>query len=775
MRFHPGRASDGERTHENPQAEAPTKMERQTASHRAKLLARTCLVLGGLLVVGAGGGCVPAAMSVRPTAYELDVSLDTEQHTVTGRTTVQLSLLPEQKTPDGPAAIELKLHRDLLVDSVEVTGAILKTRTAERTRVKAHDTDVLPITHRIIVTDPEPQIEVTVEYHGKLHQDVSAGEKEGQIHNFAMSAHVAPEGVYLDESGYWYPVADPPEDSDPELALADYRLTADPIDGLELVAGLEREADTGDGRLHWSSPIPLERVVLLGGPFKRWSRQHGGVTLHAVLDPSKEAVAQDVLDLIGECLDKYEPLIGPYPFKEFTVLEAFFSSGFAFPTCTQLDGSRLTLYKPYRRHGYLDHEFLHSWWGNGIYVDPGDGNWCEAFASYGANYYGYILDGDEEGARKKRRDHSNFLSSIKPEDDKPLGTYGQEDGAGRGIAYSKGAAVLHMIERRIGRQAFFDALRRFTAEYTGKFADWDDIRRLCEEESGTDLTVFFDQWVRGGGAPALELTGADWRPGADKLDVWLSQGDTDFVLDVPLRLSYGDRSVDAIVKIDESTDTVEVPCETTGLTAVELDPDYHLFRKLKRSEIMPTSSLTKQGKKLLIVVPDGELWDGYHKVVQNFTEAVTGEPDEPKKDAKVRTKTATEVTEDDLRNANVLVLGDAVHATPVRDLLDRTACPVTWDESAFHIEGETYADAGQAVLMTVHHPDRPEGGVTVYFGRSPAALGNAGVLSFYGNSLLVFEIETQADGSAEVNPHTGMPHAEVIRRMDFESHDRIEF
>ena len=439
-------------------------------------------------------------------------------------------------------------------------------------------------------------------------------------------------------------------------------------------------------------------------------------------------------------------------------------------------GSQLSVRKQHRRHGYLDHELLHNYWGNGIYVDPRDGNWCEAFASFGGNYYGYVLDGDEAGARKQRRNQSNFLSSIKPEDDKPLGTFDHEGGAGRSIGYSKGAAVLHMLERQIGTEAFFAGLRRLTEDRMGKFANWDDIRTAFEVESGRDLRSFFDQWVRRGGSPALALTGADWRPGADELTVWITQGDTDFVLDVPLRLHYGDHSVDVVVTIDERTDKAIVPCKTTGLTAVELDPDYHVFRKLKPSEVMPTSATTKRATTLTIVVPSSELSAPYQQVVDDFTEAVKGPADDPKPDRQVNVVPADQVTAEDLADAGVLVIGDAVRSEVVADLLRRSECPVTWTESGFVLEGQAYTDPGHAVFLTVHHPDKPENGLTVYYGNSTAALANAGVLSYYPNSLLVFEAATGDEAQAGAGMHHGgMPYCKVIRRMDFESHDRIEF
>ncbi len=733
-------------------------------------LGRAWSAVWGALLMVVQAGCSPLVLPVRPALYEIDVHLDPEAHTLSGRTVVHLVREAPDTKPPATTAIELELHPELAVNDVRVEGATLLRHTS-RAATAEDEQDVLPTTHRLVVQDPGDEITVTMTYAGELYQDVSAGEEEGKIHNFLMSAHVGPDGVFLSNDGYWHPVLAVPDDVDPARALADFALTVDPIRGFELVAGLERGPDLSDGRWHWTSAWPQPSITLIGGPLRRWTRQHGQVTLHAVLDPDKETVAEDILNLAADLLDRYQPLLGPYPYKEFTVLEAFFSSGFAFPGCTQIAGNRLSVFKPYRRHGYIDHEMIHSWWGCGVYVDPREGNWCESLTSYCANYYGYVLDGDRKGAREARRNQSNFLSSIKPKDDQPLGTYGQDDGASRGIAYQKGAAVLHMLERKIGPDALFAGLRRLTDQHLGAYINWGHLQEAFEAETGQDLEWFFEQWVRRGGAPLLGLTGADWAPGADRLSVWISQGDTDFTLDVPLRLYYGDRTEDTVATITQTNDQVWVPCEPSGLAAVELDPDYHVFRKLKPVEIMPTAALTRRAKTLTIVPPEGELADGYQTAINSHRRAVTGPEDDPKENVEVRTITVSQVTAEQLAEADLLIIGDAVRSQVIQGLLAQTVCPVTWSESGFEIEGEAYTEPAQAVFFTVHHPSKPGSGVTVYYGNSPDALANARVLSYYPNSLLVFNSPTEGTASSG----HGMTHTEVIRRMDFESHDRIEF
>lgn len=727
---------------------------------------RTWLVVALAALLTAG--CAPFSSTLRPAGYDIDLALDPPAHGVEATVVIDLEPLDA-----GPAArrerVELLLHPDLDVIDVQAEGARLRSHSLRRGASRDGAVE-RAARQRLVFDAPTDRLRVTLRYRGRLYQDVAAGEKEGEIHNLSVSAHVSPEGIYLEPSGYWYPRLEAPDDAPPETSLADFALAVRPPDGVELVAGAERGDDRDDGARRWSSPFPLEGLVLLGGPLERHGRSHGDVRLEAVLAPGKAAVAQDILDASAEYLDRYEPLIGPYPFDEFTVLEAFFSSGFAFPTCTQIVGSQLSEYKQYRRHGYLDHELLHNWYGNGILVDPRDGNWCEGLASYLGNYYGFVLDGDPEGARTQRRNQSNFLSSIEPEDDKPLGTFGLEDGAGRGIGYQKGASVFHMLERTIGSEALFAGLRRLNDERMGRHASWDDLRDAFERESGTDLGPFFAQWVRGSGAPLLELTDAWREPGGDTLAVTIAQGDTDFVLDVPLRLHYGDAHEDVVVLVDEPTDTVTVDCRCDELTAVELDPDYHLFRRLKPEEVMPTSSLTSRADELLVVVPDGELAEGYRVVLDARRRAAEGGDEGEARSIVVRQ--ASELDADELRESSVLVLGEAGRHPAVAALLERAHSPLRWLEGGFGVDGADYEAPGQAVFMTVHHPDVPSGGVTVYYGNSPGALSNARVLGFYANSLLVFDTPAGVDG---VEAGDAMPRAEVVRRMDFEFHERIDF
>ncbi len=725
-------------------------------------LASHCLWLGWV-VVGAAG-CL-SHTDTRVTQYDIYAHLVPEEHHLIGRVTLHLQRI-RQSSLSGTLAFDFTLNRALTVKSLHSPEATVVEHTTRPLEPELTGQAPKQSLHHVVLDGAPETLSLVVEYFGTLVQDVSAGEQPGQIHNFTMAAHIGEDGVYLEPSGGWYPMPRRPADEPPPLA--DYRVTAAKLSDIVLAvsATLDVSAVSESDELTWNTPRPTDGVVLVGGKHRVKVSHSGPIRLalhHAAgADPEAQSARNQNADLFlaaaADYLKRYQPLIGPYPFEQFTIVENFFSSGFAFPQMTLLSSALLDMGPKALKHGYLDHELLHNWWGNGVYVDPTDGNWCEALASYGANYYGYILDDEPEGARQQRRDCCNSLSRIKPEDDKPLGTFGRPQGAGRGIGYSKGTMVFHMLARKIGQERFWAALRELTAEHLGRYANWKTLQTLFEKHGGQDLERFFSQWVRGSGAPALHLERARWNVDTRILEVDVSQQEPPFDLDLPLRLEYGSQTLDQRVRIDQTMNRLRLPLEQAP-QAVLLDPDYEVFRKLQPSEVMPTAAITSAaGGDLVVLVPSGELAEGYRRVIGRFGGA----------DTTPRELVAGELEASQLVGRSLLVLGAAAMDPAVQALLERTRCPVTWQDQAFAVDGQVFDEPGNAVVCTDHHPDQPGAGITWYYGNSDTALGRSDLLLFYGNSLLVFATERRPGaGEAEYS-------SEVILRKDFESVERLE-
>ena len=85
-----------------------------------------------------------------------------------------------------------------------------------------------------------------------------------------------------------------------------------------------------------------------------------------------------------------------------------------------------------------------------------------------------------------------------------------------------------------------------------------------------------------------------------------------------------------------------------------------------------------------------------------------------------------------------------------------------WKKIADPYGGET-----EVYVIPALSPD-----ITVIHANAVDEKGNARVLGYYANSLLVFETP---EGSTGVDSADSMPRAEVILRRDFEFHERIDF
>lgn len=691
---------------------------------------RAMLALASLSLAGVTGCATGPLVSAQAHRYRIEVKLDPATHRLAGRTAIDLSLGETESALDDPRTVSVafRLHPGLVVDEVATAGARL--RHHRKLGPDQHvTTNPTPTRHIVTVDAPSQQFTLFVDYKGTVFQDPSAGERPGEIHNFDMTAHVGDDGIYL-AGGYWYP--QPVAPAGASTRPADFTLLAHPIDGMELVAGgvLDERLGEQSGMLAWQSPYPLTEMVLVGGHHDVHRTTHNNVAISAHLTPDQEPYAEGLLEAVTRNLDRYEPLIGAYPADDYAIVNNFFSSGFAFPTFTLLSSAVINMgERSQTAHGYIDHEMLHSWWGNGILVDPEDGNWCESLTSYATNYYGYILDGEPDEARRKRRNYCHFLSRMKPEDDRPLGNYGRPDSCSRGVAYNKGAAVFHMLARRIGQERFWAAMREFTASYIGRYASWEDIRTLCENHGDTSLETFFAQWIRSAGAPTLAIHEAEYDSGNQVLTLDVSQGDTAWTADVPVRIVHAAGNLDIDVHLTAVEQSVRLPVNIVPVS-VELDPDYHVFRRVPLEDVVPTTAATRHGDKLTTLLPTGDVPEAYRTTQKIFE--MSFEADER------MTVSPVEENGDALAERCVLVLGDAARQPYVSAFLSAVEFPVTWTDDGFEVSGVVYDDPQDAVLCTSSHPGVPGGGITVIYANSEEAIPKPMNVPMYAHSLVIF-------------------------------------
>jgi hypothetical protein len=666
----------------------------------------------------------------------LDVTLQPSRHMIEGHVEIELELV---ETPSGRVGVELVLNSHLEIQRIDCPATEL------RWHGPAFEEDG---THRYIVVleSPPQRFSLTCTYGGTLLQDVDAGEIAGAIHNFGVHAHIAPEGIYLSEGSVWYPNVYSAPQAHP--VATSYELSIAPIDGMKLVAGCPR-ARGDEGSWRWRSTHDLDGLAIAGGPHVVHRQTVGRIAIETHLRPEHAEFSAGLLAAVEAYLKLYEPLLGPYPYDEFIVVENFFSSGFAYPTFTLLGPEVIAMGQRGLRPGYLDHEMVHNWWGNGVFVDPRDGNWCEALTSYCTNYYRHVAEGRNADARKHRRNILNSLSSLPPHRDQPLGRFGIDD-VSRTIGYQKGEMIFYELARRIGQETFFEALRDLRRSYTGRYADWNALQQAFERASGQDLQVFFDAWVHRGGLPVIALKSAALSNAGESQHVAVTMDCAgEFpAFDVPLRVL--DSTAEPRTHVVQITPgnggtTVTVPCGPAPLE-IQLDPDFEVLRKQRSDLRMPVMTMAGRGQ-LTAIIPGipGDVAESYTTLAAQYANS-DGD----------RTVAVQDVQPPDLDERHLLILGDAVRHPQLRQLLSECKLPLSWPDTGFSLDGTRYADASESVMCTVKHPRNADAVIAIYYGNSQDALSNVHLLGFYANSLVVFR--------------GGMP----VARRDFEALQSIE-
>jgi len=223
---------------------------------------------------------------------------------------------------------------------------------------------------------------------------------------------------------------------------------------------------------------------------------------------------------------------------------------------------------------FMAHEIAHQWFGQAV----GWKNYHEQWLSEGfAQYFAALYAKEKRGEPAFRDVLRQFRKwAIEDSDQGPvylgyrLGHIKGDSRTFRALVYNKGAAVLHMLRRLIGDEAFFSGVKKFYAENRFKKASTDDLRRAMELSSGTDLGRFFERWIYDNEIPRLRYSTAV--EGQD-LVVRFEQSGEIFDVPVTMAVTYTDgRTSEFIVAVNEAANEARFPLTGT-LRTVEANPD----------------------------------------------------------------------------------------------------------------------------------------------------------------------------------------------------------
>ncbi len=543
-------------------------------------------------------------MALNVSKYKIDVTIDTETHSISG---VSEIFFPYQK---GNILVPIG-------NKIEINSLFLNNTKIAVDIVKKGNENFL----KIVPVYFKDQNKLEIYYYGTFKNVPQNAMFSQEFMNIGTDGYIKDDFVYLPPDGYWYPHFDG--------VLAPFSLKVKTKSNLIFVTTGNFLGKSSDGIYNvfsFSEDKPVEPIFLIGGKYKVDKDYLNGISIYTYFFNEDEFLSSKYLAAVKRYIKMYSDLIGPYPFKKFAVVENQLPTGFGMPSYTLLGQEVLRL--PFIVYTSLGHEVLHNWWGNSVFVNYSEGNWCEGLTSYMADHYYKELKSEKDAVNYRRQLLVNYMSYVKKGNEISLSEFiERHNPAQRAIGYGKSLMVFHMLRKLVGDDVFYEALKNFYSEMVWKKASWEDIRKIFEDtwekvhektleeykkenkkipefekNLDTSLDWFFSQWIFRKGAPEIgiklnmvfQVSENDYLISFD-----LTQSEPLYKLLIPVEIVTEKGKEFRKITFSDKEHEFQIILKNKPLKLI-VDPDYDVFRKLYPEEIPPSIS-TVLGKDTLYV------------------------------------------------------------------------------------------------------------------------------------------------------------------------------
>lgn len=221
-----------------------------------------------------------------------------------------------------------------------------------------------------------------------------------------------------------------------------------------------------------------------------------GVTLHFLYqkDEKYRDAWTRVQPKTAELLDFFNKNIGPYPWKQYSVIQGG-DGGMEYAMCTLIAGGENfdSLF------GTTNHELAHAWFQHLLATNESKHAWMdEGFTSFISDLAeNIILEKNEPNPFKGS--YSSYLRLVKSGLEQPATTHSDRykyNSAYSTMAYSKGSVFLSQLGYIIGLDKLMETLQKYYQDFKFKHPTPNDFIRTAEKVSGLQLGWYLNEFMQ---------------------------------------------------------------------------------------------------------------------------------------------------------------------------------------------------------------------------------------------------------------------------------------
>jgi aminopeptidase N len=349
-------------------------------------------------------------------------------------------------------------------------------------------------------------VRFTIDYRGKIThgRGLYFFKADGRPHR--------PQQIYsgggTDGNPNWIPTYGAPHDK------ATWELIATVPAGYSVVSNgrlvSDRPAPGRSHRVQWTQEKPASTylISIVIAPLKKLAARWRDVPLDYYVYPEDLPLAQRLFGFTPDIMEVYTQLTGvkyPWPRYAQTTVTDFVGGMENVGATTLVDwlpNARAYLERPWFRQTLIPHELAHQWFGNLVTTE----NWVNYWLNEGLADF---MVGQYWGAKQGRHAEDDFYLdeyrqyiALDARRRVPVAAFNSNS------VYAKGALVLEMLKKHLGRERFWSSIRRYLTSHAFGNATSDDLRRAVLGATGQNLDWFWNQWIYQAGHPELTVSTA---------------------------------------------------------------------------------------------------------------------------------------------------------------------------------------------------------------------------------------------------------------------------